>query len=216
MQRRIAVTNISEHLLPVLLVSWIGIYVLTSCRPARSGEPEAIDYHAPSIGETQKSGRVYAVIQVPAGTASLEGLPAEMRFGEATETNIDFLPFPGNYGFIAGCAKSDSITGSSLPLPVLVMMPALQAESVIEIRPVATVLLMHRNHPFPVVVAVPVDVALQSIHVNTFVDLITDKDGVRGILQAWFLNYLGPGMFDLVGWKDEQYTRHLITEWRIN
>jgi inorganic pyrophosphatase len=159
---------------------------------------------------------IYAVVEIPAGVLDRQGTGRSRGASTATAQAVDFLPYPGNYGFVAGCARFDSLSGETEPLPVLVLMEALKPGSSLAIRPVATLVLSTGGKPHPVVIAVPLDPELRSVHVHNFVHLITQYDGVRDILETWFLNHLGRETFDLDGWRDEQYAKRLIAEWKIN
>ena len=76
--------------------------------------------------------------------------------------------------------------------------------------------LRKRESVQPIVIGIPVEPSLRSVEARDFVDLVTEYDAVRSILQAWFLNYLGRETFELAGWRDERYAYRLIKEWKIN
>src|SRR5690554_4457521 len=101
-----------------------------SCKPApaRSSDiPVYGRYDPPFHQDEPDSTMVYAVVEVPAGTSVLRALDTTMQIRPLSEKPIDFLPFPGNYGFIAGCAKTDTATGLAQPLPVMILMSSLEA-----------------------------------------------------------------------------------------
>ncbi len=189
---------------------------IAACGPNASYRAPYSHYTPPSVVEQRDSFHIYAVIQVPAGTARVHAFDSAMFMTHIADAPTDFLPAPGNLGFIAGCVRKDTLTGRGTPLPVMVMMPALETGSILAIKPIAALILMHNAQPFPVIVGVPEDPALRSIQAHNFVELLTQYDGARNILQTWFLNYPGRQMFDLVGWRDDNYARHVIAEWRTN
>lgn len=177
--------------------------------------PLYLHYTPTRVLQEPDSNSVYAVVEIPAGTTSLQRIDTSGQMLALGRDPIDFLSFPGNYGFIAGCGKMDSVSGQLSPLPVLVMMQALTPESIIQVRPVATLTLKTGSKAFPIVMAIPSDTTLQSIRIGGFVDFITEYDAARHILQQWFLNYQGRGVFDFSGWQDEYYTRQLIADWKL-
>lgn len=189
-----------------------------ACRDVADPRLPAYARYVPSsLLDQQDSAGIFAVIEIPAGTATIRALDTTLLEIYPFEgPPIDFLPFPGNYGFVAGCARVDTVNNTYKPLPVLVLMEAIETGSVIAIHPVAILVLNTMGDPHPIVVAVPADTALQTVKLTTFVDLITEYDAVRSIIQEWFLNYSGRGMFDLTGWRDEHYAGRLIQTWRIN
>jgi len=181
-------------------------------------EPFAPEY----ISTVADSVRMYAVVEIPAGTSDMMEIDSSGSLRNTGDGPLNFLPFPGNFGFIAGCSRRDTMTGAISKLHVLVIMEALAPKSVVEVKPVATLVLSNNldqtgdmEETDPVVIAVPVDSSLQTIHVGDFVDFITEFDAARSILQQWFVNYRGRKMFGVAEWRDEHYTRQLIRERKL-
>lgn len=177
--------------------------------------PLYVDFSPTRVLQEPDSASVYAVVEIPAGTTLMQHIDTSGQVLTESPDPVDFLPFPGNFGFIAGCGKRDTVTGKISPLPVLIMMQALTTESILQVKPIATLSLRKKDKFYPVVIGIPSDTALQSIRVSGFVDFITEYDAARHILQQWFLNYQGRGVFDFSGWQDEYYTRQLITDWKL-
>jgi inorganic pyrophosphatase len=191
--------------------------LVSGCGPKEeSSVPVYGRYHPPAVAkEHQDSLLVYAVVEIPAGTAILQTVDSTKRIAPVDNVPIDFLPLPGNYGFVAGCARIDTLSGVAEPLPVLVIMSAFEEGSMISVLPVAILSLSRGGISYPIVIAVPAEEDLRSIQARNFVDLITEYDAARTILQTWFLNYLGRGTFEFVGWHDERHARRIISEWNI-
>jgi inorganic pyrophosphatase len=200
-------------------MAWL-VMVITffSCAEKKKEDPlpPFVKYVPTFVSEVQDTSKVFAVIEVPAGTSTLQAIDSTGEIGIQEGKPVDFLPFPGNFGFIAGCVKRDTISGRLIPLAVMVLMDALKEESMIEVIPVGTLRLRKGSEPYPVVISIPVDSALQTITAHNFVDFITEYDAAKSILQQWFLNYRGREMFSLIGWQDEHYARKLIADWRVN
>ncbi len=190
---------------------------MNSCKEAEPEQtlPRYLRYTPTAVLQIRDSTGVYAVVEIPAGTTHLQAIDTAGHISSLSEQPVDFLPFPGNYGFIAGCGKIDTVSGGLVPLPVLVMMHALEAQSIVEVTPIATLILNREGHPHSIVIAVPADSTLQSIHIHNFVDFITEYDATRHILQQWFLNYQGREMFGFTGWRHEHYARQLIADWKL-
>lgn len=193
----------------------MAVCLFASCKRDDPEGPVYGRFEPAMHSEAGDSLLTYAVIEIPAGTAIIRAVDSSSQITPVDNRPVDFLPFPGNYGFVAGCAKTDTLTGDVRPLPVMLMMPALESGSVVAIRPLAVLMLTRDGDPYPVIVAVPRDPSLQSLRARTFVDLLTEYDAARDIVQTWFLNYLGREMFELAGWKDEHYARQLIAGWKI-
>lgn len=218
----------SQSLTMYRQVTIIALIFLVICvvgcrdRGTQPGAPRYERYTPQFVSSTVDSNKIFAVVEIPAGTCELQAMDTTGTLHQMSDRPIDFLPIPGNYGFIAGCGRRDSLSNNLAPLPVLVMMAALAPESILEVLPIATLVLNlsenasnERGQSFPVVIAIPVDTSLQTIHVDDFVDLITEYDAARSILKQWFLNYRGREMFGFSGWQDEHYTRQLIRDWKL-
>jgi inorganic pyrophosphatase len=190
---------------------------LSACKePVAEVLPPLFVRYTPSVVlHSNDSIGVFAVVEIPAGTTHLQAIDTIGQVVPIAESPVDFLPFPGNYGFVAGCGKTDSVSGVLSPLPVLVMMHALETQSIVEVKPVAVLVLSKSGKPYPIVMAVPADSTLQSIKAKGFVDFLTEYDATRHILQQWFLNYQGHEMFGFTGWRDEHYAQQLIADWKL-
>ena len=141
-----------------------------------------------SVHEPVEQGRVFAEVLIPAGTTGNE--------------DLDFLPYPGNWSSVVMPAKPDA--------RVIVLSQALTEGSVLAIEPVAVLQLDSAGTQIDVIVAVPTDTSLQSVQLGGFVDLITDREPIRHILQTWFVNHRGFGAFEVLGWRDEEYAADML------
>ena len=192
----------------------VGIAASCTAKKQEDPLPLFVKYTPTFVSGIADTSRVFVVVEIPAGTSTLQAIDSSGEIRSSGMT-VDFLPFPGNFGFVAGCGRWDTATGQLLPLPAMVMMDALQQESMIEVLPVATLQLRKESGPYPVIIAIPADSSLQSIRAQNFVDFITEYDAARHILQQWFLNYQGRQTFALVGWQDEHSARQLIADWKL-
>jgi inorganic pyrophosphatase len=162
------------------------------------------------------SSKTYAVIEIPAGTSKM--MVYDTLTGEILEApdslNIDFLPFPGNYGFILFTRKDHANGCDGRPVPVLVLADYLPTQSVLQVLPIATLKLKVQNKVQDLIVSIPVDSTIQTVKAENFVDFFTRYDAVKYILQEWFLRYRGYGEVELLGWEDERFAKKIIAKWR--
>ena len=192
---------------PLLLV----ISVLTSCK-------STIDdfYTYPCF-----SGEyVNAVIEIPAGTnLKTEYHPDRKAFlpdsldGEVRYVN--FLPYPGNYGFIPSTYMSAKKGGDGDPLDILVICEQTPAKTIIETIPIATLRLLDDGEIDTKIIAVPAAPKLRVIQATSYQDFIIKYDAARAIIEQWFLSYKGVGRTELLGWNDEQYAMRIIRQWMV-
>lgn len=201
------ITHVEQSRSFSILILWL--ILVAGCKDDR--HPYA-RFQPEHVEESVDSASVYAVVEIPAGTTmlrKLDTISGEIRPVE--KGNIDFLPAPGNVGFIASTLDPRYRE----PLQTVLLMEALSPGSVVEVAPIGVLQLTGDDRLHEIIVAVPVNPALQSIQVDNFVDFITDYEPARYILQEWFVNYMGFGAFQLVGWQDERHADHRILKYRI-
>ena len=150
-----------------------------------------------NVNERMVEGAAYARVIVPAGTTVVQ----QRRGGEDEPQPIGFLPYPGNWA---------EIIQPETTIKTIILTDALREGSVLSIEPIATLQLDSAGVAIDIVVSVPSEAALKSIELDEFVDLLTEYEPVRHILQTWFVNYRGFGTFELVGWRDESHARELL------
>lgn len=181
---------------------------LVSCRPT--------DYHTlPTFSPDQY---VQAVIEIPAGSNHKIEYNKTAHVFEVEERNgrprvINFLPYPGNYGFIPSTYLDPAKGGDGDALDVLVLAEAVPTKSVIEIIPIALLALMDGGEIDNKIIAVPADLEKQIIKVSTLAELDAQYPAARELISEWFLNYKGPGKMVLTGWEDEQAAMADIQTW---
>jgi len=193
------------------------VFCFKACKAQETEEPQPLfsRFSPARVSAQLDSTKTYMVVEMPAGSALHQKLDTSGNIVQGSGQTINFLPPPGNFGVVVGCGKVDSTSGEIQRLQVLTMMSAFEAQSVIEILPVAAIVLTREGVSVPVVIAIPVDSTMQTIRVKNFVDLITEYDAARYILQQWFINYQGRDVFGLSGWRDEHYARQLTADWKL-
>lgn len=130
--------------------------------------------------------------KIPAGTFLFNtSIPA----GQVDENN--FLPYIGNFGKVEG-------------LSVLVLSKRLEKGKNIIVKPLGTLLLEENHAVNPIIVASPIDTALQLTKTQNFRQFLAQNAGEKQIIQDWFLYQKGLGKIKLVGWKDERHALQLI------
>jgi inorganic pyrophosphatase len=187
------------------------LFAVISLLSCKNNKHPYAKFEPPAMESAEDSSAIYAVVEIPAGTATLQHLDTlSGTVVPLADGAIDFLAAPGNIGFVS----STQISGGK-PLEVIVLMHALAEESVVQILPIGVLQLQENGQMRQLVVSVPADADLQSIRVGRFVDFITEYEAARYILQEWFINYKGFGALSLVGWQDERFALQLIEANRI-
>lgn len=182
-----------------------------SCQP--DGAPRS-----PESYPARTPNGINVVVEIPAGTnEKIEYQKDNQRF-EADQRNgkerhIDFLPYPGNYGFIPSTQMNKAAGGDGDPVDVLLICAALPTGTVVEARPIGALQLLDEGELDTKVIAIPTDATLQTISPEDFTDFSIRYDGARHIIETWFLYYDGLGTNTFEGWLDEDKTLALIAHY---
>lgn len=180
--------------------------VLPACRP---------DYtDAPTFSAERKLLQV--VVETPAGTNHIQHLDvASGEFRPVRRAGLDqvveFLPSPGNGGFIPGTHS----TSPETPVSALVLAETQPAGTIVEVLPLSLVTLDDNGTLRSVVLAVPARPSQQILpETVTWQALVEKYPGVREGLRQWFQHQGRAGEVRVVSWKDEkaaeQYVRNSL------
>ena len=157
------------------------------------------------------------VVEMPAGTTLEQHYDPETREFKPVERaglqqRVEFLPFPGNLGFIPGTSLPASIAyPTSRPMPALVLADSQPAGTVLEVLPVALLLRDINGSLEPIVIAVPARPAQRLLpEAVSLASLTAQYPGVRSSLSIWFQHWRSAGPVRIVGWKDERYAEQQI------
>lgn len=163
---------------------------------------------------------VNMVVEIPAGTNhkieydyASKSLKVDQEKGK--DRVINFLPYPGNYGFVPGTLMEGSRGGDGDALDILVIAESVPSGSLMEVLPIAALELKDRGEVDTKLIAVPVDSTLRVIGATNFEDFMIEYNIAQRMIKDWFLNYKGLGKVEFVGWKDEVFARSEIKKWKV-
>ncbi len=164
---------------------------------------------------------INVVVEIPAGTNHKIEYDKEKKEFVVDQRNgkdriIDFLPYPGNYGFIPSTYMDPSVGGDGDALDVLVIGETLPTGTVIPVKPIATLMLLDEGEEDTKIIAVPADSNLRVMRAADFQDFSIAYDGAKHIIENWFLYYDGLGTAEFKGWEDGQYAMKEIEKWAVN
>ena len=164
---------------------------------------------------------INVVVEIPAGTNHKIEFDKEKKEFAVDQRNgkdriIDFLPYPGNYGFIPSTYMDPAVGGDGDALDVLVIGESLPTGTVIPVKPIAALLLVDEGEEDTKIIAVPADPKLCVMKVDDFQEFSITYDGAKHIIENWFLYYDGLGTAESKGWKDGQYAMKEIEKWAVN
>ena len=197
-----------------LVPQWLlaAAIIMISCQPASKPNAEV------PTTTFNEDGSINAYIEIPAGGNIKYEYDSEKEALRPDQVDnkdrvIDFLPYLGNYGFIAATKMEESKGGDGDAIDVLVLSESVEKGSVMRVLPIAVLLLEDHGEKDHKIIAVPFDAAKRTIDVEKFSTFITRYNAAQFIVQEWFLNYKGLGSMKLLGWKDEQYALTEIKKW---
>lgn len=194
---------------------------LYSCKKRDKAELKVINttnllYNIPAF---TSDSFVNVVIEIPAGTClkteydkSTNKFAVE-RLSDSTLRRVQFLPYPGNYGFIPSTEMSRDLGGDGDAFDVLVLAEALPQGEVIATIPIALLKMIDNNELDYKIIAVPKDPKLQVINCSTFACLQQNYPAVVSIVELWFTHYKGNNRVLISGWDAENSAIQEIKKW---
>ena len=163
---------------------------------------------------------VNVVIEIPAGTClkteydkSKNEFSVE-RLSDGTLRRVQFLPYPGNYGFIPSTEMSGDLGGDGDALDVLLLAEAIPCGEVVKTIPIALLKLIDNEELDYKIIAVPKEPELQIINCTTFACLQENYPAVVSIIELWFTHYKGNNKVLVSGWDAECQAIQEINKWK--
>ncbi len=163
---------------------------------------------------------VNVVIEIPAGTClkteydqSKNEFSVE-RLQDGTSRRVQFLPYPGNYGFIPSTEMRLDLGGDGDALDVLLLAEALPKGQILETIPIALLKLKDNKKLDYKIIAVPKEPKLQLINCMSFACLQQNYPAIISILELWFAHYKGTNKTEVIGWETEESANQEIHKWK--
>jgi inorganic pyrophosphatase len=171
-----------------------------------------------SVDTYSQTGYVQMIVEIPAGTnkkleydKNTNTFPVNL-IGEL-ERKVKFLPYPGNYGFIPSTLMDIDRGGDGDPMDILLLSSQLKTGTVIEIIPIAIIVLEDGGQRDDKVIAVPKDKNLRIIDVTNFHQFETTFGPAKNIIEQWFINYKGTNTIRFKRWGDNKTALNEISKW---
>lgn len=168
---------------------------------------------------------VNAVIEIPAGTNRVISYNEEKKMflprqSGGSDMTVDFLPFPGNYGFVPGTYIDPVMGGDGDPVDILVISESFPVGTVLEVIPLLVLYFEDENgsaHVLtdPKIIAVPAAERHRIINALTYEELFDNYPDIVDILVKWFISHRGPGSLELKAMGDGDVALNEIRKWEI-
>lgn len=160
------------------------------------------------------NSKFWAVVEIPAGTnkkveidKETDEFKVDQRDGK--DRIISFLPYPANYGFIAGTLSDAAEGGDGDAVDVLVIAEQLKTGTVISVEPIAMLKLIDDGEEDFKVLAVPTDDRLNVLKSKDLKDDPKKEQAIKEIIEKWFLSY-DSDPAKVIGWADKAETLQYI------
>lgn len=160
-------------------------------------------------------GVLNAVIEIPAGTVEKREydpaagtFPIKVRHGKPRI--ISFLPYPANYGFIAGTLMDTEEGGDGDALDVFVLCGALPPGTVLQVEPIGIIELLDAGERDDKLIALPRDPALRTMDAQ---DIHQLPQAVQDILVTWLLHYDPEDPCELIAVKGREAALATTMRW---
>lgn len=162
-----------------------------------------------------KSGQLQAVIAVPAGSGhemeyDQESRSFVPRLQAGSARVVDFLPYPGNFGFIPSTFVEAGDTGEGHALEVLVIAESVPTGTVMEVTPVAALVLDQAGQIDHKIIAVPAKPSEQIITATDYASFTQEYPAAKDIIQKWFVHHNPQQEARFMSWKDEKFAEEQI------
>lgn len=169
---------------------------------------------------TSQDSTVVMLLEIPAGTnLKYEFNKASGHFEvekiDGKNRRVNFLSYPGNYGYIVNTLMDTARGGDGDALDVLLISSAMPQGTELEIIPIAILHLLDHNEKDDKVIAVTVDPELRTIPCVDYNCLINEFPGIMEILKTWFTHYKGPNKVEFKEWGTEIEAWKAIDQWTI-
>ena len=217
----IATVNALQKMVFILKKEWtsafqiaggLAILLISSCQISSNNDVQQLPVFAPD--------GINMIVEIPAGTnhkieINKETGAFENDIEDGRIRVINFLPYPGNYGFIPSTLMEERRGGDGDALDVLMIGESLPTGTVVSITPIATLLLSDNGELDTKLIAIPADSTEVVLGAYNYTDLAIKHAAAKKMIEDWFLNYKGPGEMELIGWRDEVYALAEIKKWQI-
>lgn len=179
----------------------LGIALSQRGMPLQCDKRQYLDRTALSTGlntlpsPVNADGSVNVLIEIAAGSVDkwqqdkAEPMQLEWERQNGTLRQIKFLPYPANYGIVAGTMLAKERGGDGDPLDVLVLGGALPSGTVQPVRLIGVLRMLDNGEQDDKLLAVPLQGVFSALHDVS--QLQQQFPGVTEQLRHWFRHYKG-------------------------
>ena len=163
----------------------------------------------PAITE---DGLVNVIVEIPTGSVVEWNYNEELGVQMVAENDgikksIEYLGYPGNYGFVPQTLTSEKLGGDGNPFDIIVLGPPITSEVVV-CKVIAMMELLDRGQQDDMLIAVTANTVFYEI--DGLEELNAKFGGVSDILTTWFENYKGRGAIEVIAIRDRDIAEEIL------
>lgn len=160
------------------------------------------------------------VVEIPAGSNrkieyNYEKNTFEVDLLNQKERIINFLPYPGNYGFIPSTLMDKERGGDGDALDILLISESLATGTIIDVIPIGMLVIEDNNENDTKIIAIPFEKDFQTINTHTFDEFKKYHPTSQQIIKLWFLNYKNNNLIKFIKWDNEISAIREIHKWLL-
>jgi inorganic pyrophosphatase len=204
----------------IILFLAISIFSCENTQPSINQTQEKAEVNYAKLPTFLADGSVQAIVEISTGTTAKReysyddnNFPIDIKNGKPRY--IDFIGYPGNYGFIPSTMMDTALGGDGDALDILVLSQPSSVGTSLGVIPIAMIQLMDNGEIDDKLIAVPVSDSLKTISALTLLELETHYPAVKQIIETWFANYKGAGQMQVIGWQNEEAAMEAVKKWQI-
>ena len=158
-------------------------------------------------------GTFNAFIEIPSGTnkkweINKNGKNLQVEFNNGSPRSINYLSYPGNYGFIPQTLSSFDEGGDGDALDVLVIGESLKISSVVKIEIIGMLSIKDKGRIDNKILAV-LSNSKFSEQISSLENFKKNYPGLLDIIEIWFRNYKGQKI-ETFGFLNKKITKEFI------
>ena len=178
------------------------------------------DLNYMEIKTFSKEGFLQMVVEIPAGTNKKIEYDKNLNDFfidkiDSVDRVINFLPYPGNYGFIPSTKMDKERGGDGDSLDILLISESIDTGTILNVIPIGLLVLQDSNEIDTKIIAITAEENLRIINAINYSDLNKDYLALQNIIKLWFINYKGDGIVKFIKWGDETDAKSEINKWSL-
>lgn len=192
-------------IIPALIITSLIFQVSIADDNQTSAQPSVNLVH--EVYYQAGEGLYYMVVEIPAGTVEKwqttedKGeLYHEIKNG--SPRMVEFLPYPGNYGFIPQTHYDKASGGDGDPLDVILLAPSVERGSTPDIKILGALKFLDKGEADDKLIAVDPEGPFSDA--NDLSELMTLHPGAVEVVKTWFESYKKPGKMMFMGYSNQE------------